>query len=86
MDIKNKMEDARKENKPLSFSISRILGDDTKPKKDNDKTQNDAVKCARVPMATIHHYPPENDNYLHFGKKCLTIYPFKIHFRFAKND
>ena len=64
---KDKMEE-RKETKPLSFSISMILGDDKKSLKE-DKVQSNAMKSARVPMATIHHYPPANDsNYVQFGK------------------
>ena len=66
--IKDKMVEEKKQNKPLSFSISMILGDTNKTTKE-DKVQSSAMKSARVPMATIHHYPPADEsNYAHFGK------------------
>ena len=68
MDVKDKMSEERKENKPLSFSISMILGEDRKNKQQEE--HNPALTASkRVPMATIHHYAPVTDsNYIQFGK------------------
>ena len=67
MDTKEKMGEERKENRPLSFSISMILREDEKPKK--EELHQVSVASSRVPMATIHHFAPAADNnYIHFGK------------------
>lgn len=51
--------------KPLSFSISSILGE-------TDQKKTEDAEIPRVPAAyysTIHHYGhPESTNYQHFGK------------------
>ena len=69
MDVKDKMSEERKENKPLSFSISMILGEDRKKNKQQEEHNPALTASKRVPMATIHHYAPVTDsNYIQFGK------------------
>ena len=80
---KDNMEE-RKENKPLSFSISMILGDNNKTTKED---KNSVMMSARVPMATIHHYPPANESsYAHFGKLTVLRYVCKEMQSFKKSD
>ena len=57
------------EKKPLSFSISSILGD-TGDKKSRDAASDDVPRIPRMHLSTIHHYAPdvESTNYQHFGK------------------
>ena len=79
MDIKDKMSEERKENKPLSFSISMILGEDRKKNKQQEEHNPALTASKRVPMATIHHYAPVTDsNYIQFGKDRCEI---KISYR-----
>ena len=70
MDKKDKTTEERKENKPLSFSISMILKDDGKHGKQQEDPHHVSATSKRVPMATIHHFAPVTDShYLQFGKK-----------------
>ena len=69
MDLKDTMSEDRKENKPLSFSISMILGEDRKKNKQQEEQISALTASKRVPMATIHHFAPVTDsNYIQFGK------------------
>ena len=60
--------------KPLSFSISSILGTDDKKSSDENTTPRDTPRDTeppRVPLTTIHHFGSEAEAnyYASFGKK-----------------
>ncbi|XP_053406482.1 homeobox protein koza-like [Mercenaria mercenaria] len=63
----NEKKSTVQEHKPLSFSISRILGD-TDGKKSRDTSHDAIQRVPRMHLATIHHYAPDVDstNYHHF--------------------